>query len=228
MSTSDNRDTHEELETVLQAYVEETPQPSPQTLKQWVHRYPQFERELTEFTLTWNLVNVLPSSEVNPIETQALVQRGMSAVQDVLRQLGQRQQSNSVETQPAIKSLLKEAAALGLSTAVFAKRLRMSVPLVTKLERRQVAPSSIPQQAIASIAEALRRTVELVSVYFDNQPTLAVRASYKSKRAPVATQQDFFAAVRGDPELSSDDREYWASLEDGGVKGSMGEGERGR
>jgi hypothetical protein len=212
MSTRDSRN-QDELETVLQSYVETTSEPSPQTLKQWVHRYPQFERELTEFTLTWNLVNTLPANEVDQIDTQVLVQHGLGVLQDVLRQLELHQQAAPVQARPVVKSLLKEAAALGLGAAEFAKRLRMSVPLVTKLERRQMTPSSIPPQVVAVIAEVLQRTAASISDYFDNPPALAARASYKSKRAPAATRQDFFEAVHDDPELDPADRNYWASLE---------------
>ena len=40
-----------ELETVLQLYVEEISEPSPQTLKQWVRRYPQFKGHLTDLLI---------------------------------------------------------------------------------------------------------------------------------------------------------------------------------
>ncbi len=43
------------LETVLHEYMEAVPNPNYSALVEWIRRYPDFEQELTEFTVTRSL-----------------------------------------------------------------------------------------------------------------------------------------------------------------------------
>lgn len=52
-----NQKKHDELQDILQAYIDEATEPSPQTLKEWINRFPEFERELMEFAAVWGMVD---------------------------------------------------------------------------------------------------------------------------------------------------------------------------
>ena len=56
--------TMDRLNDILDAYAASTPGPDFETLKEWVNRYPEFEVELTEFTIDWRLLHALsPAAE---------------------------------------------------------------------------------------------------------------------------------------------------------------------
>ena len=83
------------LEDVLNDYVASSPEPSYGALEDWVRRYPQYEQELTEFTISWGLMEWLsPSSDTEEVDDETLVLHGMSIVQNLLHQKRQKGSSD--------------------------------------------------------------------------------------------------------------------------------------
>src|SRR5712692_5352144 len=74
----------ETLNDILDAYAASTPGPSFETLREWVRRYPEFESELTEFTIDWRLLHALSPSAQATADEETLVLRGMSIVEGLL------------------------------------------------------------------------------------------------------------------------------------------------
>jgi hypothetical protein len=210
-----NQENYDALQDVLQAYLEETTEPSAITLQKWIEQYPQFEQELTEFAVVWGMVDALPVSKASPTASETHVLRGMSVVQNVLYELEQSQAvRKQVDARPAIKSIIHDAKSLGLNTDRLAEHLKMSIPLIGKLDRRLVELSSIPVKAIDMLAGVLQQTSLAITGYLSQPPGLAANASYKSRQKPsVVFQQNFFEAVRVDPEINPVDREYWLTFE---------------
>lgn len=218
---------HAALEDVLQDYALAEPGPSYDVLTDWIRRYPQFERELTEFTASWIVMqHVLPPAEPSGAESvdeeDRLVLRGMSILENVLHSVRtaevpfQRQQSE-VEpspSEPPLTGLVEEGKRLHLSLDQLAEHCGMGKALVRKLDRCLIQPSSIPSLAVERLARTLRKSAPRVAEYLAGASRFASLAQYKSEHAPtLAEPENFFDAVRHDRTMTDAQRMYWLSLE---------------
>ena len=100
---------HEQItiEDVLNDYTAFSSTPNKEALVEWIRRYPQYERELTEFTASWVLMDKLPSSPSRAaVSKDTLVLRGMSVVQNLLHQ---KKQSTSTSDEKPLASILNVA-----------------------------------------------------------------------------------------------------------------------
>ncbi|MGI8552458.1 MAG: hypothetical protein ACR2PL_16970 [Dehalococcoidia bacterium] len=204
--------TRDELvEDVLDAYMTAASDPDWNTLVTWIERYPQFERELTEFAVAWSRVEALPEPpELSPAQTERFVQRGMVAVQRLLTQAS-----------PLISSLLDAGKAQGLSSKQLAERTGLSIVLVGQLNQRLIRYASIPGELIERLARTVHQESAAVRRYLQGGPILAGGALYKANQAPtVAPPQDFVAAVRADPMLSDEQRRRLLALAEPGGDGA--------
>ncbi len=138
----------ETLEDILNAYVASTSAPSHASLAEWIRLYPQYERELTEFTVSWSVIESLPPSKSEDVDEDTLVLRGMSIVQNILHEHKQAQQSRD---KAAIDGILKEGTFHGLSIQQIAERSQLSLVLVRKLDRRLTIMNPLPLPAICKV-----------------------------------------------------------------------------
>lgn len=194
----------DELQDVLDAYRDALEEPSKGALDDWIRRYPQYARELADFTVSWSLSQTLPPHpEVLKLPSETLRQRGLAALAGVL-------------AAPAMTSLSDEGAARGLSIDQVAQRAGLSLILLRMLDRRLIRFSSIPRQAIEAVASTIGRDAAAVASYLQGAPTLAPGASYYAEQKPeLAEQEDFFDAVRDDPDLDNATRARWLDLAPG-------------
>lgn len=201
----------QELEDVLDAYVASAKGPHHASLTEWVRRYPQYARELTEFAVGWSLMETLPPSpEVAEVAEETLVLRGMSVVQDLLhrQEAGPRLATETAAVPMA--SLLAEGKARGLAPRELAEALGLSVALVRKLDRRLIRSSSIPGELVQAIAHTLQREGAAVARYLQGAATLPSAASYLAGQTPtLAEPEDFYDAVRGDRSITDAHRRRW-------------------
>ncbi len=214
-----------ELEDVLDAYVVEVETPISATLAEWIQRYPQYERELTEFTVAWGQMQSLAPAEgtEHDKDEEALLLRGMNIVQNLLHTQPAQSPSARQETGDPFEGLLAQGRSCGLSSLYqLADCVELSAALVRKLDRRLIRYTSIPLQLIENFARILRQDVATIARYLNGTPTLITGASYRAEQAPGLTgQQDFFEAVCHDLELSEDRRLQWLSLAQPGVGGTQ-------
>ncbi len=201
-----------QLEDVLEAYVAANSSRSRDVLAEWIRRYPQYEHELTEFTVNWSLATWLPPApDRQEVDEETLVLRGMSVVQDVLHNL-RNEQSTADETS-SIVGLQTEGNALGLSLSQLADRAKLSIPLIRKLDRRLIRYSSVPLEVLENLASAIQCRVAHVARYLQDKPTFAPGARYRSEQTPtLAEPESFFDAVRNDRTMKEEWRTYWLSL----------------
>ena len=209
-----------QLEDVLDAYAAAQPGPGHATLKEWIREYPQYARELMEFTAQWQLlewtddvprVNSEPPSEVVSDEDPHFL-RGMSAAQSAfyeLRAKRRREQEVAVPTaQPAttatndarISSLRDAAKRINLSYAELRERSGLSDALLQKLNRRLIDPITIPSRVLSNLATVLQYDPAAVAAYTRLPPAFAAGAQHRANQAPALPEnrEDFFTAVRND------------------------------
>ena len=201
----------ESLEDVLDAYVA-SDDGAYTSLSDWIRRYPQYEQELTEFAISWSLMEALPPSpDAEEVNEGTLVLRGMSVVQNLLHDQSLESRSMAV---PPFESLLSEGRACGLEPRQLAHVARFGVGLLRKLDRRLIRYASIPREAIRGLAETIQSDKASVSAYLQQDPVLAPATEHRSEQAPVlGDPENFFDAVRADPTISPEDAAHWLELE---------------
>lgn len=202
----------DELEDVLNAYMAAASTPNAESLAEWIRRYPQYERELTEFAVAWSRTRWFPAVQRPSDDDDTSAQRAMRTVQAVLHEKAASLPSSQQQQHP-IDSLLAEARSHGLSMDQLADRIELSAALVRKLDRRLIRYVSMPLAVIENLAGVVERQVLAVARYLDGAPVAAQGARYRAERAPaLADQEDFFDAVQNDPELSEERRGRWLAL----------------
>lgn len=188
------------LQDLIDEYVFAVGRPSYRTLVAWIERYPQYRDELTDFTVAWSLMENVPldAKVLQSINAEDTVKRHMEVAQKVL---------GGPESAP-LKGLVAEGRARGLSTSQLARASGLSVPLVTKLDRRLIRFATIPGEVVAAVAQVLGREANAVAAYLQGGPLLAPSASYRAEEAPsLPEQQDFAEAVRTDRTLDEEARQ---------------------
>lgn len=109
----------------------------------------------------------------------------------------------SFEDGAPLRGLVSEARKYGLTTEDLAERTKLSVPLVLKLDLRQIEYISIPRQIVEDIAGALKRSVEQVAVYLQGDPIrTAVLQSHSLESGKAQHKEDFTKAVQSDSSLT--------------------------
>jgi hypothetical protein len=109
----------------------------------------------------------------------------------------------SFEDGAPLRGLVSEARKHGLTTEDLAERTKLSVPLVLKLDLRQIEYISIPRQIVEDIAGTLKRSVEQVAVYLQGDPIrTAVFQSHSLESGKAPHKEDFTEAVQSDSSLT--------------------------
>jgi hypothetical protein len=160
---------------------------SPEIVKDYVNRYPQFERELLDFAVHW-------AASV-PLDDSCLSEEGMSgesllSLQSrVLKRLYEVDQSTSGQTktlsdaQMALAAI-KGAKALGaVSEALGIGDHRI---LVTKILNGTI--SNPPRFVLAQLADYLQKPIEAIALALQSHQRLSY--SFKASKKPVAPGQE--------------------------------------
>jgi transcriptional regulator with XRE-family HTH domain len=194
------------LEVVLDRFLESTSVDDPGQLKEWIRRYPQYGRELTELALSRLEMELHDADEEGHTEDPGLIERGM----EIMRRKMQREETAAAAMPLPIRDLLDEAAAHGLTARDLARDLRVTVAMVTRLSRRLIRFASIPHQLLEELGQLLKRDVASITAYLQLPPTLAAGAQYKSEKPPEVGQAvDFYDALEADTGLPVEYRRYW-------------------
>jgi hypothetical protein len=197
------------LDEVLDAYMLVSPIPNRDILIEYIHRYPQFERELIDYTMAWMETNHLPSSPEMDLEDSTFIQLGITAAQQAFHQQEEIKRTNS-----SFQSILEEAKLRGMSASQLAIVLNLSILLIRKIDLRAIAYDTIPFEIIQSFSENLERNEREIARYLTLPPMQPITARYKSSKAPkLDEQRNFFDEVREDHLLSEEQRQYWLSKE---------------
>ena len=196
------------LDDVLNEFVAAYEEPTAEALNSWAARYPEFGKELVDFAAAWAEQLVLPPAPALSAEQEKrIVDRAMSHVQNVVFK---REQSEATQAETrAITSLTGEAKRAGMTAQEFAKACGLDLALVTKLNRGQIKPCSIPARLVSHISSLLETPIEALNQYLAQpQQALAGRAFLARGKPQSAGQQSFADAVRGSS-LSDAEKARW-------------------
>jgi hypothetical protein len=202
------------LDELLDAYCEASEEPNREILAEWIARYPQFERELIDFTVAWIQSEELPELADNQQDKEAGLQAGLRIAQQIYEKMGTDGLVQKSPSRPKLVSLILDGSLRGWPTDDFAQRINLSVAILRKLESRLITVATIPGNLIERISASLQRDRSEVIAYLEQEPVIQRDLRYKSKQSPrLGRQQNFFDAVRNDGELSDEQRTYWLSFE---------------
>lgn len=177
------------------------------TALEWMKRYPSHARQFAQFASEYKGTSFRPLGEASysaPISATRIRQIGMEAVRAKRAAMAQ-----NVSNSP-MRSLLAAAGEKGMDGAGAAAALEVPFGVFVKLHRRLIAPTSIPAAFLQKLADTIGRSIDEVSAYLRQPPTLAAGASYRADDTPTVGNQETFAdALRSDPEATGAQQTQW-------------------
>ena len=205
------------LDDALSTFVEDNDRPTVANIQEWVTRYPRFRDDLVEFAACWAEQLVLPpAEEIGAEAEQVLVDRAMSHVLNVAYSRDVETQEQAASEGP-VRSLMEDAQRAGLKPLQLARVCGLDLGLLSKLNKRQIEPRTIPDELIRILAEHLHKTTATLRTYFAGPPLAAAGKAFLSRSKPTSTgQQGFADAVRASS-LSDEEKARW--LNDGTAAG---------
>lgn len=135
-------------------------------------------------------------------------------VADPSRLLRRIEELDAASNDTPLKGILAAAKDRGISNKQLAAITNLSVVLISMFDRGMISTVKLPGVIVRRIAEAIGTTAERVLEYLQAGPRLAMDTNFKADDAPELEEpQNFFDAVRDDPTLTPEQREYFRSLE---------------
>lgn len=201
------------LDKLLQSYYFETKSPQVNLLDEWIKKYPQYEDELRDFTVTWTMVEFFSEGQSPEVDWEREMPIDKPRIRNLLKRIRQEQALKSAGEGP-IRSIIMECNQKDITFEELATTLDISIPVLAKLDNRLIDYFSIPLQFIKGLAEAIQREILLTAKYLNGAPQLLERASFKSNRKPIIPQKEnFFDVIRNDEGINDRQRMRWLSLE---------------
>jgi transcriptional regulator with XRE-family HTH domain len=211
------------LDDILNEVVAKYDRPTREALISTVRRHPEHEREVVDFFAAWAEQEMLPPpSDISPKAEQAMIDRAMSHVQNLLharQSTGSAQSAEKVESSATVAkamtnalpvtSLVEAAKKAGLSAAELAQACDLDHLLVAKLERRVIEFHTIPKRLIATISSWLKVSIEAVTAFLDSSIETADARTFLSRDKLRPLQKETFAAAVERSTLSPDKKRRW-------------------
>ena len=172
-------------------------------LQTFFSKYPQYERELTNFATMRFLTQNMPNEPISEAETEQINNLANSFLDKI--------HSKQIQEFQSIESLTAFAKTLGMKKQEFAKRIGLNPAQLFNLEIRNYIFSTIPNSLIETVAETLQTTKDMIANFLRQSPSLA--ANFKSQTRPEEIKQISFAeAIKEDETLSEADKQRLLNL----------------
>lgn len=177
-----------QIDTIKEEFIQEWNDGQNPTLSAYLHRYPEFAEELTQFVMAFALLHAVPLEPTEPSEDarQAML-RGLSAGQAKTRTVAAR---------------LKE---IGMTEAELAKRIRSPIELLGVFHSSLV--EAVPQEFWKRLASALSLS-QIQSRQMLAPRNLAFRRQKGAMPNP-RTFADIVEELRQKELLSDEDYSFW-------------------
>ena len=177
-------------------------------LQVWVALYPQHERELVEVAVQHKYFGDLLDGA--PLLGTSMLRFGADTPDfaKIHEQFIRNAQT------PPIKTINSELRARGGSLNELASHLRISKTILTKLDKRMLAPASLPNHFVEALAKAIGRSLADTKAYLTMPPSRPSTAlSFKATESPGVSseQQDFRRALETDEDVKGADQAHWLS-----------------
>ena len=209
---------------------------TPEWLQIWIQRYPDLKEELTNYTVQAALLDWISEedkdSDALSEADQNLVQYGIKLLEEMteetrnsIKEVITNKSSNAQNQEqppflddaqnPPMASLSEYLESLGYNPEDVLNEARLSFTLLAMFNLGQISFESedVCTTVVRHINEvATRTTVSAIAYYLLLRRRLGRGASY-AKEEPQSHKQDFFEAVRQDPLIDPEDKEFWLELQ---------------
>lgn len=170
-----------------------------EVVSRWQRRFPQFSKEIAEAVTDWREFEFFALEDAEEDADLTLSDAARAATESALARF----RASPPETIADLRSLAREK---GFEREELLKALGVSETLMRKIERRNL--SDIPKVFEEKLAALFRVSLDSLRAFFALPAQLPNAARYKSKSAPEAQPKQTFAeAVRGDPELTGEQKQ---------------------
>jgi hypothetical protein len=168
-------------------------------LGDWLDRYPQHARMLTDLAIALDL------DDHEPTLIQEEVDFAAAALREGLAHITDQPPS------PASPGLVARATAMGLAVPQLARRLRLAGDILFQIDRGYIRPDSLPQRLHREIATVLKVSIANLpaNLVAARAPTAFYYADCKPTRG---NQLSFVEALADSEELAEEDRVWWLSV----------------
>lgn len=110
----------------------------------------------------------------------------------------------------AIAGILQQGEAVGLSARALAAAVDLPRDLLLQLDKRLIAPASVPQRCLARLAAALQSSVDSVQAFLAGGAAMRVAAYNFAPSTPrPGTQQTFATALAESALATPEQRDFW-------------------
>jgi hypothetical protein len=199
--------TEARLEDVLNELSMASASPDAELLDQFIRRYPQYARELTDLAVDLAIDARRPGEDDVPtpadVEISPAVAKALSRLQDRLHSVKKRrmQEVAEVPSQDPFSALSRDA------LRAFADAIHANVPFVLKLRDRHIRPETIPAGFHRLAAQHLNVSEAAMVAYSAGRPQMPSANHYKSDHKPEATKQQSFAEAVVGSNLSEEQQQ---------------------
>jgi hypothetical protein len=198
-----------QLDHILNQYFLACEQGDRGVLARLIAEYPAYEHQLTAYALLDASIPTQP----DPLD--------LVTAQSALTPALKARALSSAFAHPIsapIAGIVTQAAAVGLSARALAAAANLPRDLVLQLDKRLIAPRSIPRLCLRRLAGALQTSVEAVDEFLSGGPARRVAAFNFASAAPVSGEQSSFADALAQSALATaEQRTEWEAVlrEDG-------------
>jgi len=186
-----------------------------EALERYAKEYPELTETLYRRAGIARMFKKLPETEMTPEEEQSLNLRAASVVQNILFELRGQSKAKATTSEPEtapLVSLTEDLKRVGETFESAARKTRLSTLILKLLDKRKVRLDSIPAFLFERLGDLLGRGLDEINGFLIQRP-VQQGGYFKATSAPkFQAQSDFAELVEFDPELSSEDKEYWLAF----------------
>lgn len=201
------------IDQVLFNFMAENENPTREILTEWIHRYPQYKRELVNLAVDWFQITIPLPNHTPAVDEAMVVQRGMDYVHKYMIEEEARLRTTPKTSRPFL-GFVREARALHLTLDEVAEQIGLTPALFAKIDQRMIRYASLPIELLQGLVDTIDRDLLSGVQYLQFQPAIPRNQRFKSAQQPqVSEQTNFFDEVRADTDLSEEQRQRWLALE---------------
>ncbi|MFI5273796.1 MAG: hypothetical protein ACHQ4H_12255 [Ktedonobacterales bacterium] len=178
-------------------------------LADYVRRAPHLARELAEFALSFAAITVeLPAPDARPVGPPSeAAQRAFARIRETRAAYATSAAASETPASAPIMSLFRRGLAVGCTPPQLIAGLDLSPDLVSKLEARVIAVSSIPRTLVERLAALLQTSADAVQAYLGGAQ--AQGAQLLLAERPLEYRQESFLEALRTSSLTDEQKRIW-------------------
>lgn len=202
----------DDFESIAEAYLLARASGERGALERLLAAYPQHEDRLLSLALLDEAVPTAGTPDAlaaaRASVTPALTARALQA-------------ASLAAAEAVLVGILARGERLGLSARALAAATDVPRDVLVQLDRRLIAPETVPQRLLGRLAATLQTQVESIAAFLAGGPATRVAAYHFAASPPASTAgQSFAEAVAASALATEEQRAYWAgALREEGLDG---------